>query len=100
MHLTVKTEVVRTQVSCSGTSKFSSYLHVSHAEVFLYFLRLVIPVHVQHLQICCEFFKHIATSQFSVKNAIVWDVTPCSLVEIHPYFGRTCYPECAVSRFL
>ena len=47
-----------------------------------------------------NFFKMVPTSQFSVKNAIVWDVTPCSVVEIHPCFGRTCYPECAVSRFL
>jgi len=36
----------------------------------------------------------------SVKNAVVWDVTPCSLVEIHPYYGRKCYPECAVNKFL
>jgi hypothetical protein len=27
-------------------------------------------------------------------------VTPCSLVEINPYFGRTCYSECTVSMSL
>jgi len=63
---------------------------------FFFPLRLLIHVHVHHLQICREFFStwcklHIS----SVKNAIVWHVTPCSLVEIHPYFGRTCYTECA-----
>jgi len=27
-------------------------------------------------------------------------VTPCNLVEIHPYCGRIYYPQCAFSRFL
>jgi len=58
------------------------------------------PCAVHHLQYAVNFFSTVPASQFSVKNAIVWDVTPYSLVEIHPYFGRTCYPECAVSRFL
>ena len=30
-----------------------------------------------------NFFKMVHTSQFSVKNAIVWDVTPSSVVQIH-----------------
>jgi len=48
------------QFSSSGTSKFTSYLHVSHAEVLWYFLRLVIYVHLYHLQICHEFFQNVA----------------------------------------
>jgi len=44
-------------------------------------------------------FFNTFNSQFQCEEYCFWDVTPCSLVEIHPYFGRTCYPECAV-RFL
>ena len=101
MHLTVKTAVVGTPVFMFWNFKVH-FLPSGHP----WWGFLVFPK-ARHSCACTSpsnmpwiFLTRFLLHSSSVKNAVVWDVTPCSLAEIHPYYGRTCYPEFAVNRFL
>jgi hypothetical protein len=39
--------------------------------------------------VCLEKFRFEVLNIVSVKSAMSWDVTPCSLVELYGYFGGT-----------
>jgi hypothetical protein len=46
-----------------------------------------------HILFGCEAWSFTLREEqrFTVKITIFWDVTPCSLVDMHQHFGRTDY---------